>query len=263
MFMIYLTQSAQNSVNKEYLYLLTQTMKILNAVRLFVLVADDIRRRGPDDIVNHKKFMELILYQGANLYEILNVLKEDLLPRYQKELRDPNILSLLESLARGFKDKDETTKVLEAIRNKHAFHVPYDPYYVWNVLTDDEATEDKLIGAGEDIRGSGWFFTWDTDILFDYLQKHAIDKSITADSSYVRSKHLIDQKSKEIYSAFNAAMQFMLRGKIIMRGDKRAATFQKQKRRNPKANGKRYVQMWQRKKAVVVRRHESMLPHGT
>src|SRR5271169_4992807 len=92
MFEIYLTKAAQDAMSRDDMYLLTQTMRIFNGLRLFVLIADDIKRRGPDDVVNEKKYIELLFNHAASLNEVLVALKEDLFPRYRSVLKSKSIL---------------------------------------------------------------------------------------------------------------------------------------------------------------------------
>ena len=68
MFEIYLTKDAQNAMTREEAYVLTQSMRIFNSIRMFILIAEDIKKLGLDDNVSNKKYTELLLYQAANLY---------------------------------------------------------------------------------------------------------------------------------------------------------------------------------------------------
>jgi hypothetical protein len=223
MFKIYLTKTAQDQMTRDDLYLLTQTMRISNSLKVFVLVADDIRKYGPDDIVNQKKFVELLLYHAANLHEILDVLKKDLFPRYQVAIKESSLLAGLRDWEERIKAKDETIRVLEDIRNKHAFHVPHDEHYVWHTITDSPAKEDVVIGVGETIEGRGHFFTWDVDMLFAYLREHALVTGLSQEQSYDRVKNIIDNASQDLYKLFNNIIQYMLKNRILMVGDKSEA----------------------------------------
>ncbi len=226
MFEIYLTKDAQNAMTREEAYVLTQSMRIFNSIRMFILIAEDIKKLGLDDNVSNKKYTELLMYQAANLNEVLVTLREDLIERYRAMLKDENILNTLDSWEKRIKSNDQSLRVLEAVRNKYAFHVPYDAFYVWNYITDDPVKEDKLIGIGETIQGSGWFFTWDFELIMSYLKDHVLEKDIELKDVYPKTKDIIDQISIELYRLFNAILQDILRNKIYCKGEKRTGAEQ-------------------------------------
>ena len=167
--------------------------------------------------------MELLLYYGANLHEILEVLRLDLFPRYKEAIKEPNLLTGLLKWEERIKAQDETIRVLHVIRNKHAFHVPYDQNYVWEHFNDDPAKEDVLIGLGETMHGNAFFYTWDVDMLFLHLREHVLIKGLTEAKSWERVKNIIDTAAKELYSLFNSIAQYMLNKKIFSVGDKEQA----------------------------------------
>ena len=223
MFQIYLTKSAQDAMSRDETYLLSQTMRIFNTVRLFITVADDIRRRGPDDIVNQKKYMDLLFYHAANLSEVLTTLKEDLFPRYKSAPLDAESLEGLSRWEQRIKDNDETVRVLATIRNKHSFHIGHDPYYGWKYITDAPAEADKLIAVGETMQGLGWFFTWDNDIILAFLRDHAFTEQGKLEDGYMKVKKIIDEASVDLYKLFLRIVSTMLRSKIKIVGDKEEA----------------------------------------
>ncbi len=224
MFEIYLTKSAQDAMSKDYIYLLMQTMRIFNALKLFVLIAEDIKNRGPDDIINDKKYIELLLYHAGNLNEVLVTLKKDLLPRYRQIITKKSTLTGLDKWEQCIKNNDETNRVLTTIRNKHSFHIAHDPYYPWKYITDDPATSDKLVGVGETMQGSGWFFTWDTDIILAFLRDHALMQKTDTVQDYMRIKKIIDDASVDLYKLFEAIVDEMIRSKIYIKGNKTEAS---------------------------------------
>jgi hypothetical protein len=224
MFEIYLTKTAQDAMSRDDIYLLTQTMRIFNGLRLFILIADDIQRRGPDDVLNQKKYIELLLNHAANLNEVLSALEEDLFPRYRHALTNQAVLDGLTRWENRIKRKDETVRVLTSIRNKHAFHVAHDPFYPWKYLTEGPAAADKLIGVGETIQGSGWLFTWDTDLILAFLRDHALEHTGDLVQDYMKVKKIIDNASVDLYTLFQSIVDELLRNKIYMKGDKAEAS---------------------------------------
>lgn len=224
MYKIFLTKEAQDRLTGPDLYLLIQTLRISNSIKMFVLIADDISKKGPDDFVNTQKFMELLLYHAGNLHEILIALRDDLFPRYRATISEPKILADLLRWEDQIRAKGEAVKMLEIIRNKHAFHVPIDPYFVWHTINEGPANDDVAIGLGETMQGSGFFFTYDVDMLFDYLRKHVLQGSITdLGESYSRVKGIIDDVSSDLYKMFLGITECLLRGKIRMEGNKEEA----------------------------------------
>jgi hypothetical protein len=224
MFQVYLTKAAQDSMSREDLYLLTQTMRISNSLKLFVLVAEDIKNKGPKDVVNNKKYLEMLFYQAANLYEVLVVLKADMIPRYKSKITDANTLTSLHEWDNRLESKEEAVEILKTIRNKHTFHVAYDPYYVWNYISDKPAAKDILIGVGETIQGSGWFFTSDVDILFSHINDHFLHKEPTSTDVYTRVKQIIDETSLALTKLISALLNELLRDRIRIIGDKQVAS---------------------------------------
>jgi len=224
MFEIYLTKAAQDAMSRDEMYVLTQTMRIFNGLRLFVLIADDIKRRGPEDVVNEKKYIELLFNHAASLNEVLVALKEDLFPRYRSVLKNETVLNELKKWEDRIDSKDETVKVLTTIRNKHSFHVAHDPFYPWKYITEGPATADKLIGVGETMQGSGWVFTWDTDLILAFFRDYALERTDDIVHDYIRVKNIIDEASVELYKLFQAIVDEMLRNKIYGKGDKNKAS---------------------------------------
>ena len=224
MFEIYLTKAAQSAMSRDDMYLLTQTMRIFNGLRLFVLIADDIKRRGPEDVVNEKKYIELLFNHAASLNEVLAALKEDLFSRYRAVLKNKTVLDGLKKWEERIDNKHETVKVLTTIRNKHSFHVAHDPFYPWKYITEGPATADKLIGVGETTQGTGWVFTWDTDLILAFIRDHALQQTDDILEDYVRVKKIIDEASVELYKLFLAIVDEMLRNRIYAKGDKEEAT---------------------------------------
>jgi len=224
MYEIYLTRKALDEMSRDYLYLLLQTMRIFNCLKVFVLIGDDIKRYGPHDLVNEKKLLELLFYHASNLNEILAALTEDLLPRYRAEINDSTILVGLSKWEKKIKKNDETVRVLSTIRNKHSFHVAYDPFYLWKYIKDQPATSDMLIGVGETMQGSGWFFTKDNENIIAFLADHALDSKTGNIEDYFRIRKIIDETSVDLYHLFETIVTEMLHDKIYNKGNKEQAS---------------------------------------
>ena len=155
---------------------------------------------------------------------MLVALKEDLFPGIGQCLRTK--LSWMDSKNREERidNKHETVKVLTTIRNKHSFHVAHDPFYPWKYITEGPATADKLIGVGRTTQGTGWVFTWDTDLILAFIRDHALQQTDDILEDYVRVKKIIDEASVELYKLFLAIVDEMLRNRIYAKGDKEEAT---------------------------------------
>ena len=221
MFEIYLRKEAQDAMDRDYMYLLTQTTRISNAVRIFLIIANDINALGVHTLLNQIKYLDLLFYQAANLHEILMVLKKDLFPRYKKLLPNEGIIAELRGWIERIEHKDETIKILETIRNKHSYHLAHDSNYLWQYITDGPAEKDKVIGIGETTQNLGWLFTWDGDILLAYLHDHALEKGTPPEESFDRIKDLIDQASIDLHNLFHRIIDIMLKDKIYMKGERR------------------------------------------
>ena len=235
MFEIYITKDAQNAMTRDDVYLVTQTMRIFNGLRLFSIIADDIRRRGPDDILNQKKYIELHLSPAANLNEVLVALEEDLFPRYKTVIKNQAILAQLTKWEERIKQKDETTRVLAAIRNKHAFHVAHDRYYPWNYITEAPATDDKVIAVGETMQGAGWLFTWDIDLIFEYLRDHALEQKGDPLTVAMRVKKIINGASVDLWNLFEKIVAELLLDRCYITGNKEEA--ERDYRKDPQNSG--------------------------
>ena len=223
MFQIYLTKAAQDSMSRDETYLLVQTMRIFNGLRLFILIAEDTRRKGPDDVVNHKKYIELLFNHASNLNEVLVALQEDLFARYRQVMTRKDVIDGLQRWEDRINRRDETVKVLAAIRNKHSFHVAHDPYYPWKYITEGPASGDRLIGIGETMQGEGWVFSLDTDLIFAFLRDHALESPGDAAQDYGKVIKIIDEASVNLYKLFEAIVSEMLRNRVYMKGNKAEA----------------------------------------
>ena len=224
MFKTFLTKDALDKMTRDEVYLLFQTLRINNSLKVFILIADDVRKTGPNDIVNSKKFIELLLYHAASLHEVLEVLRLDLFERYKSALTDRNLLDGLRRWEERIKAKDETTRVLLTIRNKHAFHVASDQSYVWSNITDEPATQDVIIGVGETMQGSGFFFTWDVDWLFQFLGRHVLVGNLSEEESYLHVTKIVDAANVDLYRLFQGITRALLMDRIKSIGDKEEAS---------------------------------------
>lgn len=165
---VYLKQNALSSMSKEELYVIIQTTRIVNAIKLFYTIAIDVSANGLEDEVAAKKYMELLFHQAANLFEVIQILKKDLLIRYPKYLNTVKTLHDLEDLVYELDHHNQDIEVLRAIRNKHGFHIGHDPTYIRHYIKEGPAYRDLRIGGGKSLREIDFFYTIDIEHLYKY-----------------------------------------------------------------------------------------------
>jgi hypothetical protein len=167
MFEIVLPHEINNSLSRDEHYLIAQTMRMINQVKMFYVAAEDIRKLAPDNGITYKKYDDLMLQHAANLYEIIRCLYDEeygksLYQRYKEALKDKETLKELEALKGTLESDGKEIRVLKDIRNKHAAHIATDGFYVWQSISDTPMNRDLRVGIGEARTEGGWFFMLDT-----------------------------------------------------------------------------------------------------
>jgi len=176
----------KSDVPRDDLYLIFQTMRMTNLVKMLFYAALDIQQYAPKSMITARKTEELFLAHGANLYEVLHRMQDaeygkSLHDRYKDKLRDRQTLSVLDGLMDLVKSDDRSIRVLEAIRNKHSAHIATDNFYIWNNISEKPNDRDIPVGVGESNKHGDWFFTLDSGLLFAH-----IGTTILRDSKNVR-----------------------------------------------------------------------------
>ncbi len=203
-------------MTKEELYVIIQTTRIVNAIKLFYTIALDVLNKGLEDEVSAKKYMELLFHQAANLYEILEILKRDLINKYPKYLRNNETIISMQDLVKKLKHHDPNIEVLKAIRNKHSFHIGHDPTYIWNYIKEGPADRDSRIAGGKSIKEAEFFYTMDIEPLYAYIKDNILKST---KDIYADVKQIIDEYTSKLLNLFNDVCMELLKGRIYGKGE--------------------------------------------
>lgn len=214
---IYIRQDSLSAMSREELYVVIQTTRIVNAIKLFYTIAIDIHKGEMANDLDAKKYLELLFHQAANLYEILYVLDKDLMRRYSKCLNNSDTISELKELVHQLRTKDYRVEVLKAIRSKHSFHIGYDPTYIWSYIKEGPADKDSRIAAGRSIREIDFFYTMDIEPLFTFIKDRIIPHTVDV---YREAKDIIDSYTTILLKLFDRVTAELLEGKIYGVGEK-------------------------------------------
>ena len=213
-----LRKESANQLNEEQTYLIAQSIRAANKIKIFYLVAIDIKGKEIQNEVQAKKYLELLLVQAAQIWEVLIAFREELCDKMKPFLKPDtwNDLNDLVSILRSTNIGDY--RILKDIRNKHSFHLATDDDYIYSIINDEPMKEDLEIGLGETTRTSDYFYSLDHRILFSYLMKKY---NLAEGPLHGKINELINTTSIKLLEIINKIIEDQLRDHIYMVGEKK------------------------------------------
>jgi hypothetical protein len=204
LFEVFIPKGINAGLSRDYSYMLLQTMRIINRINIFHRAATAISLQ-PRTITHLKMIDELELQHGANLYEVINQLfqktqnQRALYRMYCEAVKGEETIRLLDELKDDYDRSSKEVRVLEAIRNKHAMHVPIDRGFTDLLIAGYSPGEDTLVGLGES--KTDWFFTFDTAQLYEFIQKTLL--SDPSEKVAERIFEIIREYNKRLHNLFS------------------------------------------------------------
>jgi len=219
MYEIVLPKEVNNSLSRDFHYLMLQTMRITNQVKIFHVLLFDVIAHLPKTTVTLKKVGELLFQHAANLYEVMRTVfdptaRPSLYDRYIREIKNPKTLEELRHLRELYKPENKAIRVLEAIRIKYSAHIPTDSFYAWQSISDSPAEADMRVGVADSEREADWYFTVDLGQIVTHIQKNILHSADHTDDAI---RAIISQYSAFLLILFGDIGVELFSDKLIVR----------------------------------------------
>jgi len=176
-------------------------------------MSDKYKHRFENEF-NKKEFLEYVFYHCSIIWEIMDLIYKNLYKRLIGEI-DENILAEVKTLYNEIKSgKINEIIILKEIRNKHSFHIAFDPQYADSFFTDELARYDLPIGLVGSNFEKDMFFNFEDRILIAYLErKFKMEPEEIFDlmmSSLEKYSHCIHELFKKIFKDITKNSIYMI-----------------------------------------------------
>jgi hypothetical protein len=213
MYGMYVYRDRVSAISKEELYLIFQTTRALNSLKVFNKLLKEKFEHRNDDNIKTKEFTELMLFHASMIWEIMYLVFNSLGESYRGYIKETNQNYIDELIEQIRSKRDDNIEILREIRNKHSFHIADDIRYAIPFFTDGKARWDYKIGICRSSTEEDLFYSIEDTILMGYLAKRFSKNEIEV---FDLLQDSVTKYTKELYDLFNSILYDFLNDKVYV-----------------------------------------------